>query len=136
LFLDLLSTPPPSTAKHSLTKADKKEKKKKTQNSHKLNIFCDTNFSSFPTNPTYLFSKSKGSLKIHLQMDPCLEGILYWGLIISMGEEEEEEEEENFPLKYATEILHAFIPTPFFFPSSSPEKKEAWVHFCIGFLQS
>jgi hypothetical protein len=30
-------------------------------------------------------------------MDPCLEGILYWGLIISM--EEEEEEEEDFPLK-------------------------------------
>jgi hypothetical protein len=103
LFLDLLSTPPPtthrppSTSKHSLTKAEKKKKKKKkTQNSHRLNIFCDTNFSSFPTNPTYLFSKSKGSLKIHLQMDPCLEGFLYWGLIISM---EEEEEEEDFPLK-------------------------------------
>jgi hypothetical protein len=31
-------------------------------------------------------------------MDPCLEGILYWGLIISMGEEVEEEE-EDFPLK-------------------------------------
>jgi hypothetical protein len=29
-------------------------------------------------------------------MDPCLEGILYWGLIISMGEEKEE---EDFPLK-------------------------------------
>jgi hypothetical protein len=32
-------------------------------------------------------------------MDPCLEGILYWGLIISMGGGEEEEEEEDFPLK-------------------------------------
>jgi len=95
--------PPPTThppLQNTLTKAEKKKKKKKkTQNSHRLNIFCDTNFSSFPTNPTYLFSKSKGSLKIHLQMDPCLEGILYWGLIISMGGEEEEEEEEDFPLK-------------------------------------
>jgi hypothetical protein len=30
-------------------------------------------------------------------MDPYLEGILYWGLIVSMGEKEEEE--EDFPLK-------------------------------------
>jgi hypothetical protein len=31
-------------------------------------------------------------------MDPCLEGILYWGLIISM-EEEEEDDDDDFLLK-------------------------------------
>jgi len=89
--------PPPTLHYKTLShKGRQEEEEEEDPNSHKLNIFCETNFSSFPTNPTYLFSKSKGSLKIHLQMDPCLEGILYWGLIISMGEEKEE---EDFPLK-------------------------------------